>query len=80
MSKKKPYGQGRAEAKREIQRLLDSQGKNFMDVAFLAGVSKQTVSATMNGFRHSPRVLNALRIMGIPEALLHDPRNANSAA
>ncbi|WP_277424679.1 LacI family DNA-binding transcriptional regulator [Desulfovibrio sp. ZJ369] len=49
-------------------------------MAALAGVSKQTVSATMNGFRHSPRVLDTLRLLGVPEDLLHDPRHSNSAA
>lgn len=75
MSKLQPYCQGRADAKREIQRLLDSKGMNFMDIAERAGVCKQTVSATMNGFRHSPKVLEALRNVGIPEKLLFDPRN-----
>lgn len=28
----------------------------------------------MNGYRHSPRVLNALRTLGVPERLLFDPR------
>nr|WP_299392544.1 LacI family DNA-binding transcriptional regulator [uncultured Desulfovibrio sp.] len=51
-----------------------------MDVAEVAGVTPQTVSATMNGYRHSPRVLNALRSFGIPERLLYDPRRAESAA
>lgn len=80
MSRLQPYCQGRADSKREIQRILDGQGKNFIDVAALAGVSKQTVSATMNGFRHSPRVLDTLRLLGVPEDLLHDPRHSNSAA
>lgn len=80
MSKLQPYGRGRAESKREIQRLLDDKGKNFADVAEAAGVTPQTVSATMNGFRHSPRVLDALRSFGIPEKLLFDPRRATSAA
>lgn len=80
MSKLQPYGRGRADSKREIQRILDNQGKNFVDVAEMAGVSPQTVSATMNGFRHSPRVLNALRTFGVPERLLFDPRSAGSAA
>lgn len=53
MSKLQPYGRGRADSKREIQRLLDAKGKNFVDVAAAAGVTPQTVSATMNGFRHS---------------------------
>ncbi len=80
MSKLQPYGRGRADSKREIQRLLDEKGKNFVDVAEVAGVTPQTVSATMNGYRHSPRVLNALRSFGIPERLLYDPRRAESAA
>lgn len=80
MSKLQPYGQGRADAKREIQRILDNKGKNFVDVAVLAGVSKQSVSRTMNGFCHSPRVLDALRSLGIPERFLFDPRRATKAA
>lgn len=80
MSKLQPYGQGRASSKREIQRILDSKGKNFVDVARLAGVSNQTVSATISGFRHSPRVLDALREMGIPEQLLFDPRQTPHVA
>ena len=80
MSKLQPYGRGRADSKREIQRLLDAKGKNFVDVAAAAGVTPQAVSATMNGFRHSPRVLDALRFFGIPERLLFDPRRAESAA
>ena len=80
MSKLQPYCQARADAKRDIQRILDNKGKNFGDVARLAGVSHQTVSATLNGFRHSPRVLDALRSLGIPEKLLFDPRNTSSVA
>lgn len=80
MSKFQPYGRGRADSKREIQRLLDDKGKNFVDVAEAAGVTPQTVSATMNGFRHSPRVLDALRSFGIPERLLFDPRRLEKVA
>ena len=75
-----PYGRGRADSKREIQRILDDKGKNFVDVAEVAGVTPQTVSATMNGFRHSPRVLEALRTFGVPERLLFDPRRASRVA
>lgn len=74
------YGRSRAEAKREIQKILDGHEKNFVDVAESAGVSPQTVSATINGHRHSPSVLNALRSFGVPEELLFDPRRRNSAA
>ena len=80
MSKLQPYGRRRADSKREIQRILDSKGKNFVDVAVVAGVTRQTVSATMNGYRHSPRVLNALRTLGVPERLLFDPRRTVNAA
>ena len=80
MSKLQPYGRGRADTKREIQRILDDKGKNFVDVAEVAGVTPQTVSATMNGFRHSPRVLEALRTFGVPERLLFDPRRASRVA
>lgn len=80
MSKLASYGQKRARAKRRIQRLLDCKGKNFVDVAKMAGVTRQTVSATMNGYRHSPKVLETLRSLGIPEQLLCDPRHSGSAA
>lgn len=80
MSKLQPYRRRRADSKREIQRILDSKGKNFVDVAVVAGVTRQTVSATMNGYRHSPRVLNALRTLGVPERLLFDPRRTENAA
>lgn len=80
MSKFQPYGLARAQAKRNIQRLLDGMGKNFVDVATKAGVSPQTVSATMNGFRHSPKVLDALRALGVPEKYLYDPRREKNAA
>ena len=51
-----------------------------MDVAEIAGVTPQTVSATLNGFRHSPRVLDALRSFGVPERFLFDPRRASRVA
>lgn len=79
MSKLVSYGQKRADVKRQIQHLLDVQGQSFADVARAAGVSRQTVSATMNGFRHSPRVLQVLRALGIPEELLFDPRCSSLA-
>ena len=80
MSKLAPYGRKRADSKREIQRILDNKGVNFVHVAEAAGVTRQTVSATMNGYRHSPRVLDALRSFGVPERLLFDPRRTASVA
>ncbi len=55
-------------------------GKNFTDVARAAGVSPQAVYCTMNGYRHSPRVLDTLRTFGIPEELLFDPRRTENVA
>ncbi len=78
MSRFQSYGRSRAEAKREIQKILDDHEKNFANVAEMAGVTPQTVSATMNGMRHSPRVLGALRNLGIPERLVCDPRRDNT--
>lgn len=80
MSKWQSYGISRAQAKRDIQRFLDGMEKNFVDVATKAGVTPQTVSATMNGFRHSPKVLAALRSLGVPERYLFDPRREKNAA
>lgn len=80
MSKLQPYSQGRAYAKREIQRILDTKGKNFLDVAALAGVTKQAVYATVNGLNHSARVLDALRDLGVQERLLFDPRKSSRVA
>ena len=80
MSRFQSYGRSRAEAKREIQKILDDHEKNFVNVAEMAGVTPQTVSATMNGHRHSPSVLKALRALGVPEKLLCDPRHGASAA
>lgn len=69
-----------ADFKCEIQHLIDDKGKNFVDVAEVAAVRPQTVSAMMNGFRHSPHVLNVLRSFEIPERLLHDPRRMENMA
>ena len=52
MSKLQPYGRGRADSKREIQRLLDAKGKNFVDVAAAAGVcwTRSVFSGFLNAF------------------------------
>ena len=38
------------------------------------GVSVESVSGTIRGKMHSPKVLNALRVRGVPEHYLFDPR------
>lgn len=68
------YGIKRAQKKRLIQQWLDEAGLNQRKIAELAGVSSQCVSQTLNGAMHSPKVLGALREVGVSENLLFDPR------
>lgn len=68
------YGFKRAQKKRAIQQQLDEASLNQSKLAVIAGVSRQSVSQTLNGAIHSQKVLNALRGIGVPESLLFDPR------
>lgn len=38
------------------------------------GISESAVCATVRGYNHSERVLDALRAAGVPEKYLFDPR------
>lgn len=80
MSKFQVYGQKRAAHKRLIQRAMDDAEIDGVGLAKKAGVTKQAVSATLNGHIHSKKVLNALREIGVAESLLFDPRNKKAAA
>ena len=73
------YGQKRAQNKRLIQMKLDEAGLDGSKIADRAGVSRQAVSATLNGHSHSPTVLEELRNAGVPEKLLCDPRKQQEA-
>ena len=77
MSKFLVCGQKRAKFRRLIQKHLDESGKSQTDIAVLAGVSRQAVSATLLGRLHSPKILNALRLIGVPEKYLFDPHRTN---
>lgn len=44
------------------------------------GVSVESVSATIRGRMHSPKVLGALRGRGVPEKYLFDPRKCGKEA
>ena len=68
------YGQQRANHKRMIQKALDDAALNSVRIAERAGVSRRTVSATLNGHCHSPKVLEELRKAGVAEGYLLDPR------
>ena len=74
MSWMNKYGQKRAKNKRLIQQHLDDAELNGPKIAEKAGVTRQAVSATINGHLHSERVLDELRKAGVPERLLCDPR------
>lgn len=80
MSKFQVYGQKRAAHKRLIQRAMDDAGLDGVGLAERAGVTKQAVSATLNGHIHSKKVLNALRNIGVEESLLFDPHKKDAAA
>lgn len=59
---------------------LKRRGMSASTVACDLGMTPQAVSQTINGRRHSARVLDALRAAGVPEKYLFDPRNENSQA
>jgi transcriptional regulator with XRE-family HTH domain len=80
VSWKSVYGQKRAQNKRLIQKHLDDAGLDGPRVAERAGVSRQAVSATLNGHIHSEAVLAELRKAGVPEKLLFDPRKQQASA
>lgn len=74
-----PFGTARREVRWDIRRELDDRGLTMADVARMAKVSRTIVSGTVHGYRHSPAVLDALRKIGVPEGLLHDPRKEVAA-
>lgn len=45
----------------------------------IVGCTPQNVRKTLVGESHSPRVLDALRMLGVPEKYLFDPRMAELA-
>lgn len=57
-----------------IYECLKRQGMSASTVAFTLGITPQAVSQTINGKRHSAKVLDALRNVGVPEKYLFDPR------
>lgn len=53
---------------------LKRHGMSASTIAHGLGITSQAVSQTINGKRHSLRVLDALRAAGVPEKYLFDPR------
>ena len=58
---------------------LKRHGMSASTIAHGLGITSQAVSQTINGKRHSPRVLDALRAAGVPEKYLFDPRRMERA-
>ena len=67
-------GAKRCEVSLRIYEVLRSKGLNGKELAERVGVTRQSVSQVINGTSHSPRVLGALRDVGVPEKYLFDPR------
>ncbi|MGE4297567.1 MAG: XRE family transcriptional regulator [Desulfovibrionaceae bacterium] len=63
-----------------IQEYLDREGLNASAIARELGVSSQLVSGTLRGTKHSPRVLDKLREIGVPERYLFDPQQEGKVA
>lgn len=68
------YGNRRAEVAHLIRYEMRKRGYNGTTLARELGCSRENVSHVLRGISHSPRVLDALRAVGVPEELLFDPR------
>ena len=73
-------GRRRYAARYAIRAILDERGLSMSALARTIGVTAETVSATVRGKMHSPKVLTALRSLGVPERFLFDPHEMNKAA
>lgn len=58
-----------------IHEALARAGTSSGGLARELGISPQAISNVLTGKSHSPRILDALRKMGVPEDILFDPRN-----
>jgi transcriptional regulator with XRE-family HTH domain len=79
MQRRLECGLKRNRMRRRIQERLDSLDMTQADLARQAGVSRQLVSSTLLGEKHSPPVLEALRKLGVPERYLCDPNQGEAA-
>ncbi|EGY23933.1 hypothetical protein DA2_3767 [Desulfovibrio sp. A2] len=66
-------GAARARVRFRIRDVLERQHLTMTALAEQIGVCNQAVSNTVNGRLHSPKVLQALRDVGVPEKYLFDP-------
>jgi transcriptional regulator with XRE-family HTH domain len=73
---KRMLGRQRAEVAHIIQYEIVKRGVTQKLIAESLGCTRANVSSVVLGKSHSPRVLDALLSIGIPEELLFDPRRA----
>lgn len=79
MTLRKELSERRCFYSMRIHEALRRNGRSAAVVAYELGISRASVSATILGKNHSPRVLDALRSAGVPEKYLFDPRRVESA-
>lgn len=63
-----------------IRAILEEHGISMAELGRRIGVTSESVSATVRGKRHSPKVLDALKAMGVPATYLFDPRTKRKGA
>lgn len=74
MMTRRECGVARHKMRFRIREHLDRKGLSLAEVARRVGVTAEAVGRTVHGYNHSPKVLNALRELGVPEKYLYDPR------
>lgn len=74
---RREYGQQRCFYGLRIVEVLRRNGMSNRTIAYDLGITAQSVGATINGRNNSPRILDYLRNIGVPEQYLFDPRMAS---
>lgn len=69
-------GHRRYKYRYKIREHLDTQKISMSELGRRIGLSCEAVSGTIRGQRNSPKVLDALRELGVPERYLFDPRQS----
>lgn len=76
---KRQLGAQRAAVKHLLTHEMRLLGHTATSLARALGCSQGNVSKVLNGYHHSPLVLDALRELGVPEQYLFDPRRMDVA-
>lgn len=76
---RRQLGARRADVRHLIAHEMRLRGHTASSLARELGCSGVNVQKVVAGQGHSPRVLDALRALGIPEQYLFDPRRADAA-